>query len=140
MCCFFFLSKNVTENLDGCGSQKRLYKHLIIPIVAVVVLIFIFGIYAGATKTFPYNIIKSVKDDLDSDLSNVKASVISNFDAGSLININEENDVYQKRQALIQSIWKTDQLPQNVPTDITAKINDPLFENLDNDFVYKNTF
>ena len=34
-------------------------KYLIIPIVAFVILIFIFGIYAGATKTFPYNIIKS---------------------------------------------------------------------------------
>jgi len=107
-------------------------KYLIIPIVAVVVLIFIFGIYAGATKTFPYNIIKSVKDDLDSDLRNVEASVISNFDAGSLININEENDVYQKKQKLIQYIWKTDQLPQKVPADIVNKINDPRFENLDN--------
>ena len=77
-------------------------KYLVIPIVAIVVLIFIFGIYAGATKTFPYNIIKSVKDDLDSDLRNVETSVISNFDAGSLININEENDVYQKKQKLIQ--------------------------------------
>ncbi len=71
-------------------------KYLVIPIVAIVVLIFIFGIYAGATKTFPYNIIKSVKDDLNSDLRNVEVSVTSNFDAGSLININEENDVYQK--------------------------------------------
>ena len=79
-------------------------KYLIIPIVAIVILIFIFGIYAGATKTFPYNIIKSVKDDLDSDLRNVEASVISNFDAGSLININEENDVYQKK-AEINSIY-----------------------------------
>ena len=107
-------------------------KYLIIPIVAIVILIFIFGIYAGATKTFPYNIIKSVKDDLNYDLSNVKASVISNFDAGSLININEENDVYQKKQKLIQYIWKTDQLPQKVPADIVNKINDPRFENLDN--------
>ena len=100
-------------------------KYLIIPIVTVVVLIFIFGIYAGATKTFPYNIIKSVKDDLDSDLRNVETSVILNFDAGSLININEENDVYQKKQKLIQYIWKTDQLPQKVPADIVNKINDP---------------
>ena len=52
-------------------------KYLIIPIVAFVMLIFIFGIYAGATKTFPYNIIKSVKDDLNSDLSNVKVSKIA---------------------------------------------------------------
>ena len=59
-------------------------KYLIIPIVAVVISIFIFGIYAGATKTFPYNIIKSVKDDLNSDLSNIETSVISNFDAKSL--------------------------------------------------------
>ena len=77
-------------------------KYLIIPIVTVVVLIFIFGIYAGATKTFPYNIIKSVKDDLNSDLSNIETSVISNFDAKSLININEENDFYQKRHELIK--------------------------------------
>ena len=28
-------------------------KYLVIPIVAIIVLIFIFGIYAGATKTFP---------------------------------------------------------------------------------------
>jgi len=107
-------------------------KYLIIPIVAIVALIFIFGIYAGATKTFPYNLIKSVKDDLSSDLSNVKVSVTSNFDARSLISINEENDVYEKRQKLIQSIWKTDQLPQKIPANITAKINDPRFESLDN--------
>ena len=107
-------------------------KYLIIPIVAFVIVIFIFGIYAGATKTFPYNIIKSVKDNLDSDLSNTETSVISNFDAKSLITINEENDVYEKRQKLIQFIWKTDQLPQKIPTDITAKINDPRFESHDN--------
>ena len=107
-------------------------KYLIIPIVAFVIVIFIFGIYAGATKTFPYNIIKSVKDNLDSDLSNTETSVISNFDAKSLITINEENDVYEKRQKLIQSIWKTDQLPQSVPTDIVNKINDARFENIDN--------
>ena len=107
-------------------------KYLVIPIVTFVVLIFVFGIYAGATKTFPYNIIKSLKDSLDSDLSNIKTSVTSKFDAKSLISINEEADIYQKKQELIQHIWKTDQLPQNIPTNITAKINDQQFENLDN--------
>ena len=107
-------------------------KYLIIPIVAFVALIFVFGIYVGITKIFPYNILNDLKDGLEPTSSNIKTSVTPNFDAKSLISINEETDVYQKRQKLIQYIWKTDQLPQNVPTDITAKINDQRFENLDN--------
>ena len=107
-------------------------KYLIIPIVMFVVLIFVFGIYVGVTKIFPYDILNNLKDELESTSSNIKTSETSDFDAESLININEETDVYQKRQELIQYVWKTEQLPQNVPTDITAKINDQRFANLDN--------
>ena len=107
-------------------------KYLIIPIVIGIILIFIFGIYAGSTKTFPYNIIKSVKDDLDPGLNNIEVSVTSNFDAKSLININEENDVYEKRQKLIKYIWKADNMPRKIPTDIVNKISDSRFENLEN--------
>jgi len=107
-------------------------KYLIIPIVIFVVLIFAFGIYAGATKTFPYHAFKYLKDEWDPASNNIKTSIISKFDAKSLININGEVDVYQKKQKLIQYIWKTDQLPQNVPIDITARINDQRFEDLDN--------
>ena len=107
-------------------------KYLIIPIVTFVILIFVFGIYAGATKTFPYNTLKYLKSEFDSTSINTKASIIAKFDAKSLISINEEADIYQKKQELIQHIWKTDQLPQNIPTNITAKINDQQFENLDN--------
>ena len=107
-------------------------KYLIIPIVIFVVLIFVFGFYAGATKTFPYLLLKQLKDEWDPAPSNIKTPVISKFDAKSLISINGETDVYQKRQKLIQYIWKTDQLPQNVPTDVTARINDQRFEDLDN--------
>ena len=107
-------------------------KYLIIPIVAFVVFVFAFGIYAGATKTFPYSILKYLKDGSDFTSNDIETSVISKFNAKSLISINEETDVYEKKHRLIQYIWKTDQLPQNLPTHVESKITDQRFENIDN--------
>ena len=82
-------------------------KYLLIPILASVVLIFVFGIYVGTTKIFPYEFVDSSKDVLFGQKTIENNQFVNQINLDSLIKINSKSDIDQKRDFLTEFFWDT---------------------------------
>jgi len=111
-------------------------KYLLTFLVISFVSVFFFGTYVGLYKIFPYEILDSSKDVLFEQKSIQNNQFVNQANVGSLIKINSESDVDQKRNFLIEYFWDVEsfqrvkdkaQLPE-VETDIS----DSNYENFQN--------
>ena len=111
-------------------------KYLLTFLVIFFVSVFFFGTYVGLYKIFPYEILDSSKDVLFEQKSIQNNQFVNQANVGSLIKINSESDVDQKRNFLIEYFWDVGsfqrvkdkaQLPE-VETDIS----DSNYENFQN--------
>ena len=111
-------------------------KYLLTFLVISFVSVFFFGTYVGLYKIFPYEILDSSKDVLFEQKSIQNNQFINQANVDSLIKINSESDVDQKRNFLIEYFWDVGsfqrvkdkaQLPE-VETDIS----DSNYENFQN--------
>jgi hypothetical protein len=103
---------------------------ILIVIILAFFLVFL-GIIIGHYEIFPYSILKDTKiiltnKNLDHESMNAQWH---ESDIDSLIRISTDKDVLEKQTALIQYIWKTENIPSN---------SDLLFENKITDLKYKN--
>ena len=107
-------------------------KILISILLSSFVIIFFTGLFVGVYKYFPYSELNDIKNQLETKSleSNEKIFKTENF--RDKISVQNINDLDQKRKELIQFIWKTDQLPNTVPTTIDNNIFDSRFDNLSN--------
>ena len=112
-------------------------KYLLTFLVISFVSVFFFGTYVGLYKIFPYEILDSSKDVLFEQKSIQNNQFVNQANVGSLIKINSESDVDQKRNFLIEYFWDVGsfqrvndkaQLPE-VETDISDS-NYQDFQNL----------
>ncbi len=112
-------------------------KYLLTFLVISFVSVFFFGTYVGLYKIFPYEILDSSKDVLFEQKSIQNNQFVNQANVGSLIKINSESDVDQKRNFLIEYFWDVEsfqrvkdkaQLPE-VETDISDS-NYQDFQNL----------
>ena len=78
-------------------------KYLLIPILASVVLIFVFGIYVGTTKIFPYEFVDSSKDVLFGQKTIENNQFVNQADIDSLIKIYDQSDINEKRNFIFTS-------------------------------------
>ena len=101
------------------------------------VSIFFFGTYVGLYKIFPYEVLDSTKDVLFEQKTIQNNQFVNQADVDSLIKINNESDIDQKRDFLIEFFWDVEsfqrvkdkaQLPE-VETDISDS-NYEDFQNL----------
>ena len=111
-------------------------KYLLTFLVISFVSVFFFGTYVGLYKIFPYEILDSSKDVLFEQKSIQNNQFVNQANVDSLIKINSESDVDQKRNFLIEYFWDVGsfqrvkdkaQLPE-VETDIS----DSNYENFQN--------
>jgi len=68
-------------------------------------IIFFFGVYVGLYKIFPYEVLDSSKDILFEQKTIQNNQFINQADVNSLIEINSESDIGQKRDFLIEYFW-----------------------------------
>ena len=71
-------------------------------------IIFLFGVSVGVYQIFPYSILNEAKDFF-TNLENNEESKTVSFDQNfltSLIEVNTEQDVKNKKMALIEYMWK----------------------------------
>jgi len=68
-------------------------------------IIFFFGVYVGLYKIFPYEVLDSSKDILFEQKTIQNNRFINQADVNSLIEINSESDIDQKRDLLIEYFW-----------------------------------
>ena len=112
-------------------------KYLLVFLAISFVSVFFFGTYVGLYKIFPYEVLDSSKDVLFEQKTIQNNQFVNQADVSSLIKINSESDINQKRDFLIEHFWDVEnfqrvkdkaQLPK-VETDISDS-NYEDFQNL----------
>ena len=83
---------------------------LIPSLIALIAIIFIFGLSVGVYKIFPYGILDSSLDIIKEDTSVKNNQFIMQADLDSLIEIDDRSDIDQKRNDLIEFFWNVDSL------------------------------
>ena len=111
-------------------------KYLLTFLVISFVSVFFFGTYVGLYKIFPYEILDSSKDVLFEQKSIQNNQFVNQANVDSLIKINSELDIDQKRNFLIEYFWDVGsfhrvkdkaQLPE-----VETNISDSNYENFQN--------
>ena len=79
-------------------------KPLLSLIIISFTIIFFLGVYVGSYKIFPYEVLDSSKDVLF-EQKTIQNNQFNQADVNSLIEINSESDIDQKRDFLIDYFW-----------------------------------
>ena len=83
---------------------------LIPSLVALIAIIFIFGLSVGVYKIFPYGILDSSLDIIKGEASVENNQFIIQANLDSLIEIDDRSDIDQKRNDLIEFFWNVGSL------------------------------
>ncbi|WP_179371824.1 hypothetical protein [Nitrosopumilus ureiphilus] len=103
-------------------------------IVALSISVFIYGVFVGTYKIFPYEQLDyaktiSLNEKNDSDEKNI----IYENDVNSLIHIKTVDDISKLRNNLIDFIWSGDDFPNSkLPDSIQTNISNSLYDNFTN--------
>jgi len=106
--------------------------------IAVVLTIIIlssvfYGVMIGHYHVFPYDLLKQSKIILNENLyEETTTTEFYEFNVSSLVDINDENDIKEKRSLLIQYIWKSTNFPTNSDLFYEKGINDSQYETFEN--------
>lgn len=104
--------------------------------VIIVIFSFSYGVTVGSFKFQPYGIFNSVYDQFvtnDHENQNNILTLYSEVNVTSLIHINSQTDVLDKKIQLIQYIWKQNNFPYDImPSNIENDIKDERYLDLQN--------
>ena len=109
---------------------------LIPSLVALIAIIFIFGLSVGVYKIFPYGILDSSLDIIKEEASVENNQFIIQADLDSLIEIDDRSDTDQKRNDLIEFFWNVGSLhrPQSAEQllEVESDISDSRYDDFQN--------
>ena len=105
---------------------------LIIILLLSFVIIFFLGIFVGVYKYFPYSELNNLKNQLETNTLELDNRSFDLVDVDNKISLQNTNDLEEKREELIQFIWKTNSLPKQLPTFVDSDISDERFSALSN--------
>ena len=86
-------------------NTNNVKKPLLSLIIISFTIIFFLGVYVGSYKIFPYEVLDSSKDVLFEQKTIQNNQFFNQADVNSLIEINSESDIGQKRDFLIEYFW-----------------------------------
>jgi len=104
---------------------------LIVIFLSSFIVIFFLGIFVGVYKYFPYSELNNLKNQLEGDTS-VDPRSFGPVNLDDKISLQNTNDLAEKRQELIQFIWKINSLPKQLPNSVDTNISDERFTSLTN--------
>ena len=104
-------------------------KSVIILFSFLLIIVFVTGIFVSSYELFPYEILKSIKNNLI-DTKILEQPIYYEQNIDSLIHINSASNIQEKKIQLKNFIWK-DQYLNNLP-NIERNISDERYKNLDN--------
>jgi len=109
-------------------------KSLIGILLILIIFSFTSGIVVGIFKVPPYEILNSIFDKLKGEIDNqVSHEQYLAFDITSIIHIQNEKDVFEKRNKLIIYIFKDNETFYNkIPTNIDLNIHDERYSTMEN--------
>ena len=109
---------------------------LIPSLVALIAIIFIFGLSVGVYKIFPYGILDSSLDIIKGEASVENNQFIIQANLDSLIEIDDRSDIDQKRNDLIEFFWNVGSLhrPQSAEQllEVESDISDSRYDDFQN--------
>ena len=98
--------------------------------------IFLIGIFVGVYETFPYSYLKEIKNMLFVESSKqiiMETFPTSDTKISSLVSIDDDIQLQEKRKLLTTFIWKTENLSfEQIPNVIKENITDSKFQNMSN--------
>jgi len=74
-------------------------------IIPIIIIAFFYGVAVGLYEYFPYEVLDSSKDILVQQKTIQNNQFVNQADVGSLIKINSESDIDQKRNLLTEFFW-----------------------------------
>ena len=103
-------------------------------ILALSVSIFIYGVFVGTYKVFPYEQIDQLKAIFLNEKNELdKKGIIYETNVKSLIHINTPDDVSKLQNELIDFIWSESGFPDSkLPDSVQTNISDPRYEDFKN--------
>ena len=107
---------------------------LIPSLIALIAIIFIFGLSVGVYKIFPYGILDSSLDIIKEDTSVKNNQFIMQADLDSLIEIDDRSDIDQKRNDLIEFFWNVDSLHRLQSADQSLEVESDIPDSRYDDF------
>ena len=109
---------------------------LIPSLIVLIGIIFIFGLTVGVYKIFPYEIFDSSADLIKKETSIKNNQFITQTDLNSLVKIDKESSIDQKRNDLIEFFWNVGSLERvqhdgQLP-EVESDISDSRYSNFQN--------
>ena len=109
---------------------------LIPSLIALVGIVFIFGLLVGGYKIFPYDTLNSSLDIMNEETHGEDTQFIVQSDLDSLVKINNESDIDQKRNQLIKFFWNVGSFHRvqhigELP-EVETDISDSRYDNFQN--------
>ena len=105
-------------------------------VVPIIIIAFSYGVAVGVYEYFPYEILDSSKDILVEQKTIQNNQFVNQADVGSLIKINNEVDIDQKRSLLTEFFWNIGSLQSledklQLP-EVESDISDSRYNNFQN--------
>ena len=107
---------------------------LIPSLIALIGIVFIFGLSVGAYKIFPYDALNSSLDVIKEETPSADVQVIMQADLEQLVKINDEFDIEQKRIELVEFFWDVKSLHRVQYSGELPKIESDISDSRYNDF------
>ena len=104
----------------------------IILLLSVFVIIFFIGLFVGVYKYFPYSELNNIKNQSELKTFEIDDNSLENLNFNDLITIQNITELKEKRNQLIEFIWKTNSLPKQLPNIIDNDISDERFNAVSN--------
>ena len=105
---------------------------LVITLLISFIVIFFLGLFIGVYKFFPYSELNNIANQFESKTSDFDNRHLDSVNLENLVSIQNTNNLNEKRNQLIQFIWKTNTIPKQLPNLIDTNISDERFSNFSN--------
>ena len=109
-------------------------KNILILIVILLISVFIYGVFVGAYKIFPYDALDSIKSiTLNEKIKSDQQSMVYENNVSELIHIKNKNDIFKLKNDLINFIWKNNGFPDSkLPNTVNVDISNSLYDDFVN--------
>jgi hypothetical protein len=98
--------------------------------VIIAIIMFTSGIFIASYEIFPYNILKSLKNDFFDESK--KDSTYYENDVNTLIHLQDVSSLQKAKDNLLEFLWKQTYLPEKLPDAVEFDIDDPRFSSMKN--------
>ena len=106
-------------------------KSIVLLLLSLSIFFLFLGIFVGAYNIFPYSELNSIKNQIKPE-SVINAKPSDTLNINNLISIQNKDDILEKRNMLIQFIWKTNNIPSQLPDTVEINIDDKRFNTFSN--------